>query len=130
MRGLERWIVATLYPSEYHEQCAVFDWARAVEGRYPCLRYLFATLNGVRLPVGLAVKAKRMGNRRGVPDIWLPVPTAGSHGLVLEMKVRGGRLTREQDEWLAYLRGAGYTTGVPYSADEAIQIIERYIGCG
>jgi len=100
-----------------------------MEGRYPCLRYLFATLNGVRLPVGLAVKAKRMGNRKGVPDIWLPVPTVNSHGLVFEMKVGYNRPTPEQADWLSYLNSVGYTTGVVRSADEAIELIESYLEC-
>lgn len=47
--------------SEHDEQTAVFQWAMIKSNRYPELELLQGSLNGVRLPVGLAVKAKKAG---------------------------------------------------------------------
>jgi len=112
--------------SEYGEQCAVFQWADR-EVRWET-GYLFATLNGVKLPVGLAVKVKRAGNRKGVPDIWLPVPRGDYHGLVIELKVKPNKPTIEQTEWLEGLKAMGYKALVCYGADEAIAAIKDYLG--
>lgn len=114
--------------TEYGEQAAVFHWAARNEIVHPELRYLFATLNGVRLPVGLAAKTSRMGMRRGVPDIWLPVPSNGHHGLVIELKIPGNRATKEQKDWLDQLKFSGYRALVCYGADEAIETIREYLG--
>lgn len=116
-------------PSEYEEQVNLFSWAASQEHKYPELKYLFSTLNGVRLTIGQAKKAKRSGNKRGVPDIWLPLRLGGANGLVVELKVKGNTTTPEQKEWLNELANNGWMTRVAYGADEAKEIIKGYL-CG
>jgi hypothetical protein len=117
-----------LSPSEYQEQCALFDWVDAHTQLYPRLHMMFATLNGLRLPIGLAVKAKRQGNRKGVPDVFLMCPSRGYSALVFEMKVKPNKLTDQQKEWMEHAHCNGYYTSVCYSADEAIELVKWYLG--
>jgi hypothetical protein len=114
--------------SEYQEQCALFDWVDAHLHLHPELKMMFATLNGLRLPIGLAMKAKKQGNRKGVPDVFLMSPRQGFHGLVFEMKVKPNKLTKEQEEWMKIASVYGYCTGVCYSVDEAIELVKSYLG--
>ncbi|MDR3572839.1 MAG: VRR-NUC domain-containing protein [Anaerolineaceae bacterium] len=114
--------------NEFEEQCALFDWIYLNETKYPELKYAFATFNGIRLTPNLAIKAKRSGNRKGVPDVWLPVHVDGYTGLCFEMKIKPNKLTPEQKEFLDQLfYKENWMTGVCYSADEAIQLIKNYL---
>ena len=120
-------------PKEYEEQATVFSWAKMRENRNPALKFLHANLNGLRLPIGQAVKAKKAGLTLGVPDIFLPVPSErdGRHfnGLYLELKRRdGGRLSEAQTWWIEHLRAMGFRVEVPAGAVEAIACIAQYLG--
>lgn len=60
-----------------------------------------------------AVKFKRMGTKRGVPDICVPISNKGYHGLYIELKrVSGGVLSTEQCDWLNKLKDNGYLAKV------------------
>jgi hypothetical protein len=98
-----------------------------MEAHYPDLRYLFSTLKGVRLPIGLAKKAKAAGNKRGVPDIWLPVRRGKYAGLVIELKHGDNKPSDEQLDWLKFLNSQGFCAALAWGADEAISLIERYL---
>lgn len=116
-------------PKEFDEQCQVFEYARIAakgDGRWSLL---FATLNGVRLPIGLAKKAKRAGNRAGVPDMFLPVVGyASCPGLFIELKrVKGGQVSDEQEWFHEQLRKQGYVVLVCKGAKAAIAAIEEYL---
>lgn len=113
--------------SEYDHQCALFDWADMNLGRYPDLVYMFSTLNGVRLPIGLAKKVKRAGMKKGVPDVWLPVPRGQFLGMVFEMKVRGNSLTIEQAGFLNRMAAAGWATGCFYDWQDAAGAVVLYL---
>lgn len=113
--------------SEYQEQCIIFEWAAAVSGKYPDLKYMFATLNGIKLPIGLAKKAKKQGNKRGVPDIILPVANKKYKGLFIELKVEGGRASKEQKEYLKFLTAQGYFADIRFGSKEAIDLIIDYL---
>lgn len=113
--------------SEYEEQCAIFEWANTARGKYPELKYLFSTLNGVRLPVGLAVKAKKQGLIKGVPDLILPVVRSGYSGLFAELKVGKNKASKEQIEYITFLTGQGYFADVRYGATETIDLIVDYL---
>lgn len=112
---------------EYHDQCAIFQWAKLQEAAYPELKYLFSTLNGVWLPVGLAKKAKASGNKRGVPDIWLPVKRGRWSGLVVELKHGDNQPSPEQLDWIAFLNGQGYYAMPVWGVEETINTIILYL---
>ena len=114
-------------PKEYDEQVQVFDWARRF-CRLEGIELLYATLNGVRLPIGLARKMKRAGLRPGPPDINLDCARGGYAGLRLEMKrTKGGTLSQSQKDWHQNLIAEGYKVITAKGAQEAIDAIKAYL---
>ncbi len=114
--------------SEHDEQAALFGWAAMIENQVPELALLFAVPNGGLRHVVVAKQMKAEGLKAGVPDVWLPVPRNGRHGLVIEMKIDGNTTSSKQDWWLATLRDGGYETHVCYGFEEARTVIENYLG--
>jgi len=113
-------------PKEYDDQVEVFNWLRTctLDGA----DMAFGTLNGIRLPIGLAVKAKKAGNKQGVPDILIDVPRKGFHGLRIELKrEKGGTVSQEQQDWHFRLKQEGYMIVVAKGAREAIAAIKEYL---
>ena len=73
-----------------------------------------------------AARMKKMGLRRGFPDLLVPLARGGYHGLFIEMKYGKNKTTKEQKEWLERLSAEGYACAVCYNAAEAIKTIENY----
>lgn len=72
-----------------------------------------------------------IGVRAGVPDLFLPVPMNGKHGLFIEMKkAQGGRLSESQKKWLTWLGELGYEATCCHGWLEAREAIEAYMGLG
>jgi hypothetical protein len=115
---------------EHHEQVTLFDWAKRHESTTPELKLLYANPLGGKRPLGTAKKMKAEGVKKGVPDLTLPVPVGGYHGLYLEMKWGRNKPTDNQQWWLDQLRSQGYATHVAYSFEEARDCILQYLaGC-
>ena len=114
--------------TEYQEQVIVFQWANLHLNRYPELELLHASLNGVKLTIGQAMKAKRSGMIKGVPDISLPIKRGEYSGLYIELKrIKGGVVSKEQKRWLALLAEQGFRAVVCNGADSAIAEIKTYL---
>jgi len=113
--------------SEWREQVAVFDWAESAQCQYPELKYLTGSLNGVRLSIGSAVKAKRAGLKQGAPDLSLDVARRPYHGLRIELKAMDGKLDKEQMDWLQFLQDQGYRAVACWGSDQAINEITSYL---
>ena len=76
----------------------------------------------------LAARLKAAGVKSGVPDICLPVPRAGYHGLYIELKrQKGGRISPEQTEWIDALIKQGYCAAVCRGWEAAREEILRYL---
>lgn len=115
-------------PTEEQEQVAVFEWISYNLNKYPELRFCLHIPNGGLRSKSEAVRFKRAGVKKGVPDILLPVARKGYHGLWIEMKrQKGGHLSSEQKEWLDGLFQQGYLAVRCDGADEAIGMLERYL---
>lgn len=70
---------------------------------------------------------KRLGMRKGFPDLFIPKASKGFHGLFIELKVDVTRKpTKEQLQWIAKLNKEGYLATVCYGADAAIREINKY----
>ena len=129
-------------PTEYQEQCRIFEWARLMvsTGQEPRLRLLRAGMEGVRLTIGTRVKAKRAGMDSSWPDLTLFVPKTATiypdprrhivfHALLIELKrVKGGMVSPEQRAMHYLLMDQGYEVCVCRGADEAINTIKAYLG--
>lgn len=70
---------------------------------------------------------RRKGLKKGVPDLFIPVPSNGFHGLFIELKYGKGKPSNEQAGWLSLLSSNGYMAAVCYGFDEAVRIIESYL---
>lgn len=70
-----------------------------------------------------------MGVRRGILDLWLPVPRSEYCGLVLELKAPGGggRTSKEQKTWIDFLTKAGWKVSVVYSFAECKERTIAYL---
>lgn len=112
---------------EYDEQCQVFEWSKYEANKHPCLKFMYSTLNGVRLTIGQAMKARRSGNKRGVPDIVLPFNNGNYSGLYIELKTIKGYASKEQKEYIKFLSENNYKAIICRGANEAIDAISEYL---
>ena len=96
--------------------------------RHPELKWFHAIPNGGQRNKAVAAKLKAEGVQRGIPDAFLPYPANGKHGLYIEFKNGTNKLTPEQKEFLETAEQNGYAVGVAYTADEALKILEDYLG--
>jgi len=110
--------------SEHEEQAKLFGWTR----NHPKLPWMFAIPNGGLRNKATAVRMKSEGVKAGVWDIFLPVPSGQYHGLFLEMKWGKNTLTPAQKEFGDYATQQGYCCKVAYSTEQAIEIIDEYLG--
>lgn len=122
-------------PTEHEEQKEVVRWFDLQYRRYR--GRLVAVPNGAHLAGTGRQRAAKMarmkaeGLRNGFPDLLLPVPRDGFHGLVIEMKrQKGGRPTPEQLDWLEFLAEMGFMTALCKGAEAAIDTIKGYMGEG
>lgn len=113
--------------SEHNEQSAYFDWLQIMSNRHEQLNWIFAVPNGGKRHIGTAKKLKKEGVKSGVPDIFIPIPSDGYHGLWIEMKYGKNTLSSNQIDWMNYLISAGYRHVTCWSADEAINITKEYL---
>ena len=110
--------------SEHDEQATLF----AISSYRPELRWMFAIPNGGLRNKATAGKLRAEGVRAGVADVFVPIPSGGYHGLFLEMKFGRNKLTELQQEFFEYATQQGYCCKVAYSAEQAIEIIDEYLG--
>lgn len=112
-------------PTEAQEQETIVQWA----AHYPGADLLFHVPNGGERPKHAALAMARAGAKAGVPDLCLPVPRGGWHGLWIELKRadHSNHPTPAQAAWIERLRANGYMVVVAYGADAAIRAIEQYL---
>ena len=116
--------------SESDEQRALIQWATTASKAEPRLRLLLAIPNqAVREANARHLVAQ--GVRAGVPDLFLACPVGARAGLWIELKRRsGGRLSPEQKDWIATLRGQGYTAEICEGWEAARHCILEYLAAG
>lgn len=118
---------------EHNEQVKLFNIINLQIVTYPEFDLLFAIPNGgsrggnVMQRIINGRKLKMEGVKRGIPDLFLPVPRGSYHGLFIEMKVKPNGMTKEQKEWFVKLTNSGYKCVCCYSADEAFLTLCNYL---
>ena len=113
--------------SEHDEQKTLFNWAAYANGRYPELNLMFAIPNGGHRHKAVAAKMKAEGVKAGVPDILLPVPRGGHHGLFVEMKHGRNKASEKQLRWIEKLAEQGYLAIICYGFEDAQENITSYL---
>ena len=73
------------------------------------------------------MRLKAEGVTAGVPDLFFAWPRGGYHGLWIEMKRKGGKVSNLQAEMMSYLGNARYLTAVCYGTDEAKKTLKEYM---
>jgi len=110
--------------TENWEQRQLIQWARSI----PELQYLFHIPNEAVGGKGWIIRNRQLGVKSGIPDLFLPIPARGYHGLFIEMKTKtGGRLSHEQKLWIDALNTFGYRAVVCHGWEEARIELEAYL---
>lgn len=126
MKTLKFWHKMNHNESE-HQQ-ALFAWAKLMQPQLPELALLHAIGNGnARTNAIQGARMKREGVLAGVSDIMLPVARGCYHGLYIELKVKGGVVSKSQEWWIEETRKQGYYSIVCYGWLEAKEVIEEYL---
>ena len=118
-------------------QLAVVNYLKL---KYPKVRFLANYLSGARLPVYLAVKAKKLGQAsQGTPDLFIFFNNGKYASLAIELKAEGknpfkndGMLKSDehlekQFNYINYLNKIGFYATFCVGADDAIKTIDRYM---
>jgi hypothetical protein len=127
--------------TEHAEQAEVIRWAMSapVLEDHPEVKWLFAIPNGAKLPYSRDARGNRHCNqanilkdeglKSGVPDLCLPVPAGGYHGLYIEMKSlsKSAKLSAEQKAWIEGLNALGYRAVVCFGCEAAKLEIVNYL---
>jgi hypothetical protein len=113
---------------EHFEQTTFFNWARINSETIHELDLLFSIPNGGKRNIRTAINLKMEGVKAGVPDIFFPVARKGFHGLFLEMKIKGGKVSDNQKIWHEKLENQFYLVKVVFGFEEAKNTILDYLG--
>ena len=105
-------------PTEHFEQREFVKWFRQT---FRDVR-IFAIANGGARSKATAGRLKAEGVASGVPDLFVP-----AWRLWIEMKrAKGGSLSSEQKDWIAYLQEVGYCAIVCKGAEDAKRQISAF----
>ena len=116
---------------ESSEHIRVFDWIRENEEEYPVLKTIFhcpSSFFGTNF--GIIVWLKKLGFRRGIYDLIIPIAKCGYSSLWIEMKKEKGKLTSEQkmfSELINTYSDIPTKFEVFYDADSCILSIKEYL---
>lgn len=87
----------------------------------------FAIPNGGKRDAKTAMVLKNMGVTGGVPDVFIAVPKRGRHGLFIELKKPGGRLSSDQERIIDQLERQGYDVEVFDDVELAFDYLTDYL---
>ena len=105
-------------------QTAVFQWRDMQLGVYPELAFLYASLNGQYA----AGHRTEPGLTSGVPDLHLPLPRRGYHGLWIELKAGKNKPSASQTRRLDWLNANGhYAVCIWDDLQQVIDLIVWYL---
>lgn len=111
--------------SEHAEQTATCEWFHLQYKEYR--GSFFAIPNGGARHPAVAVKLRSEGVMRGVFDLFLMVPKHPYHGLFIEMKAKGGSMSKHQKLFMQRAQAMGFKAVVCFGFDEARAAISEYL---
>jgi len=119
---------------EHRHQVLLFTRRLQLMDKYPDIRWMFSTLNGIYIPPALLKGAIDAGLIRGVFDVFLPIcrrDRDGTHscGLAIDLKkLKGGSASKEQLEWAKRLVESGWRVYFPAGVVDAWRVVCCYLG--
>ena len=115
-------------PTETTEQQWVIAWSQqpSIRQLYPELAMLYHIPNERTDKVQAAI-LKTMGVKSGVPDLHLPIPSGGYHGLYIEMKALDGKPDKDQLWWADHLKENGCAHAFCYGWQQATEVLKWYL---
>jgi hypothetical protein len=69
---------------------------------------------------------KRMGVKKGVPDLFFPKPKGQYHGLWIEVKSKTGKPSKEQIAFMDTAKSDMYWASFAYGAQDVVDIVCIY----
>lgn len=115
-------------PTESQEQQWLMAWVKLESARRPELQLLYHIPNEGRRSRATGARMRAEGLKKGVPDLCLPVPRGGYHGLYIELKRRkGGRVSDDQRGWIEALARMGYRAEICQGWQAAAEMIGKYL---
>lgn len=105
-------------------------WVKLNCGSTPALRLFHAIPNGGARSKATAGKLKAEGVLAGVLDYFLPAARGPWHGLYLELKTDGGRVSDAQRGFAESVLQAGYAAVVCVGWHDASQALVEYLDLG
>ena len=113
-------------PLEKDEQKAVVAYLRAKN--IPVIASLNGVVVGGQNRFAAINSLKAQGMEPGCPDLFIPVPRNGYHGMFIELKrVKGSVTSDEQLVMIGRLCGLGYHVVVAKGSQQAIDYINSYM---
>jgi len=100
--------------------------------------FAHAVPNGIWIPgelqtrIRIIMSQRRMGMKKGVPDVTIAFPIHGWHGCYIELKrdemqLEPARIREEQVEWCERLRKVGYYVEMTVGLEAACDAVRRYL---
>lgn len=123
----ERRFIKKRNDTEHKIQSEYFKILKLNESKYPRLGFIFAIPNGGKRHIATAVKMKAEGVKRGVPDIFIPIPVRYYSGFFLEVKTEKGVLSEYQKSYKFYLESQNYKYCVCRSVQKLIYETGKYL---
>jgi hypothetical protein len=117
---------------ESEQHILVFDWIFKNENEYPVLKTIYhcpSSFFGSNF--GVIVWLKKLGWRKGIYDLIIPVSKNGFNSYWIEFKSPKKKLSTEQKEIISLINShSDYPTkyDVYYDAGECIESIKEYLG--
>lgn len=122
-----------IYEEAMH-QAALFAYLNQLRPRHPCLRWIFATLNGVYIPTGLRLQMLDQGLTPGVVDVMdltRRIDDDGTvwSGIVIDLKAaKGAYPTDDQKLFLLYASANGFRAYICPGCLDAWHCLAAYHG--
>lgn len=124
-RSAAPWYDGLLRESDHQKYLT--DWARRAALSEPAYGLYHHIPNGGRRDKRTAELLKAEGVLPGAPDVSLPYPSGGYHGLYIELKAEGGRPSREQNDFLRAALDNGYYACICYGWAVAANVMYLYV---
>ncbi len=111
---------------EHKVQVSIMQWSVKNRKVYPFLEMLYAVPNGGQRSRTTGLKLKLEGVKAGIWDLSLDAPTGSFHGLKIEVKRPGGKMSDKQNDWGDKYKDYGYALAVVDSVKDFASAISIY----